>query len=142
MPLLPRVEPDHLWPRVTSARLLAACFDLAVGLRLLWPDEILGGSPSYAYLQQHFIGDVPLGIALLLFGGAMFASLYGDRAGELVDVAHWLSLLTWLLVAIDIGRVSISQIGSLVYGLVAVLNGFAYWHLRLWRRQLAREHAP
>lgn len=137
---LPAADPSHRYPRVTSARVLAALFDVAVGLRLLWPDNILGNplASGYRLLDQHFYGDVPLGLALLAFGAVMTAGLYTDRGMRVVAGATWLSLMTWLLVAVDIALVSISQIGSLVYVLVAVMNGYAYAHLTEWRAQIRR----
>lgn len=141
MPLLPHAETGHVYPRVTSARVLSAVFNIVVGVRLLLPDNILGNprSPSYRLLDAHFFGDVPLGFALLAFGLVMGASLYTDRWPRAVDVASWLSMLTWLLVAVDIARaVGIAQLGTLTYALDAALNAYAYAHLLSWRDQLRR----
>jgi len=127
-----------MYPRVTSARVLASLFNLAVGVRLLMPDTILDNpaNPSYRLASVHFLGDVPLGVGLLVYGAAMVASLYTDRWEVVPSVATWLSLVTWLLFAVDLALVNISQLGTLVYLLVAALNGFAYWHLLLWHRNM------
>lgn len=119
-------------PRGTSARILAACFNIAVGVRMLLPDDILGNdhNPSYRLINAHFFGDVPFGLMLLVYGAAMVFGLRSDRAPQLVHVASWLSMLTWLVVAIDIAAaIGLSQIGTLVYTLVVALNGFAYAHV-------------
>lgn len=131
----------HDEPRATSARVLAACFNLAVALRVLMPDEILGNPHNHGYrlINVHFFGDIPFGLMLLLYGGVMLVGLRTDRWPMLMHVATWLSLLTWTLVAVDIAIVNFSQIGSLVYALVAFLNGYAYLHLVLRQRDLGRE---
>lgn len=138
---LPQPDPKHRYPRVTSARALSALFNVAVGIRLLCPDVILGSplSPGYRLLDRHFFGDVPLGLALLLFGTVMIAGLYTDRWGRFVDVATWLAMLTWLVVAVDIALVSLSQIGTFAYALIAAMHGYAYAHVAGWRDQLRRE---
>lgn len=138
---LPVADASHQYPRVTSARTLSALFDVIVGLRLLMPDDILGNpmSPAYRLMDKHFYGDLPLGLALLAFGVAMTVGLYTDRWSRIVGTATWLSLLTWLLVSIDISLVSVTQIGSLVYLLVAVLHGYAYAYMREWQDQLRRQ---
>lgn len=136
----PAPEPTHIYPRVTSARVLAAMFDIAVGLRLLWPDNILGNPQIQAYrlLNAHFHGDAPLGLGLLVFGAVMLAGLYTDRCSRLVGAATWLSMLTWIVVAIDIALVTLSQLATVSYILVVALNAYAYAHLVEWRQQQAR----
>ena len=138
MRLLPPSPPGHMYPRVTSVRILAPLFNLAVGVRLLMPDPILDNpaNVSYRLAAVHFRGDVFLGVGLLLYGAAMVASLYTDRWEAVPSVATWLSLVTWLLFAVDLALVNPSQLGTLVYLLVAALNGFAYWHLLLWHRNM------
>lgn len=138
--LLPAADPAHRYPRVTSARTLAALFDLAVAVRLLLPDDILGNpqASGYRLLDVHFGGDLSLGLALLAYGALMTTGLYTDRWCRPVAVATWLSLMTWVLVAIDIALVSLSQIGTLAYLLIAAMNGYAYAHLTEWRAQLRR----
>lgn len=137
--LFPAADPAHRYPRVTSSRVLAALFDLAVGLRLLFADDILGATPGYRLMHAHFIGDVWLGLALLAFGAVMAAGLYTDRWSVAAGGATWLALLTWLLVAIDITLVNGSQIGTFAYGILAVgVHLFAYAHLREWQEQLHR----
>src|SRR4051794_4734004 len=142
MRLFPVGDPAHLYPRVTSARVMAAVVDVAVGVRLLCPDEVLASSPGYRLMLEHFRADWPLGLALLAFGAVMVAALYRDRFGRAVDVATWLALITWGLVAVDLALVNISQLGTLAYGLVAVLHGYAYAHLLAWREQRRRCPEP
>jgi hypothetical protein len=139
--LFPTADPDHRYPRVTSARVLAALFDVAVGVRLLCPDEILTDGSAYALIERHFFGDIPLGIGLLLFGGVMTASLYTDRLLRATDVANLLALLTWVLFAVDLTITNVSQLGTLVYALVAAMHGYAYAHLSAWRDQLRRSYS-
>lgn len=138
--LVPTAALTHRYPRVTSARVLSAGFNLAVGLRLLGPDDILGNprNPSYALLDRHFFGDVPLGVMLVALGAVMTVGLYTDRAGRVVGAATAWSVITWGLVAVDITLISLSQLGTLVYLLVAAMNCYAYAHLTAWRAQLRR----
>jgi hypothetical protein len=136
MRLLPPATPGHHYPRVTSARLLSALFDLAVGLRLLWPDDVLGSTGGYRLLALAFRGDVPLGVALLAFGAAQAAGLYTDRHGRVVDVATWLAMITWGLIGVLLAVTNPSQLGTLAYTLAAAIHAFAYAHLLAWRGQL------
>lgn len=138
--LLPTAEIGHHYPRVTSARTLSALFNVVVGVRLLLPDNVLG-NPSYRKIAALFVGDLPFGLVVLALGLVMTASLYTDRWLLVVNFATWLSALTWGLFAYCLATLNITQLGSLVYGLVAVLNMYAYWHLLLWDRQLQR-HRP
>lgn len=130
--------------KLTSARVLSAAFNLASGVRLLLPDDILGNplAPGYRQLRDHFQGDVPLGLALLLFGVVMVAAFYGDQVGRLAALITWASFLTWLLVAVDIAIVSVSTLGTLVYLLVALLNAWAYVDHTLWLNQVERDDRP
>lgn len=136
--LFPTADPDHRYPRVTSARVLTALFDVLVGLRLLWPDDVLHSTPAYAAVARHFLGDVPFGVALLAVGSAMLVALYTDRWCRLPQAAALLALITWMLFAVDLARINGSQIGTLAYALVAALHGYAYAHLVEWRDQLRR----
>jgi hypothetical protein len=144
MRLLPPADPRHHLPRVTSARTVAALLNVAMGVRLLWPDEILTNpaNPGYQQLARHVFGDVPLALALLTLGVVMTTGLYTDRWQRIVEGATWLSLLTWVVVAVDIALVNVSQLGTLVYAWVAVVNGYAYAHLREWQEQLRRNAGP
>lgn len=141
MRLLPTsgAMPGGRVPKLTSARVLAAGFNVAAGLRLLAPDDILSNplAPGYRLLRTHFNNDIPLGLALLAFGVVMVAAFYTDQ--RWTSVATWLSFLTWVVVAVDIALVSLSQLGSLVYILVACLNAWAYVHHTLWLNQVRRD---
>lgn len=126
-------------PKATSARTLSAFFNVAVGLRLLLPDDILNANPGYRLLDQHFFGDIPFGLACLIFGVVMCFAIFTDYAPrKLIHAASWLSMITWLLVAFDISKVNISQFGSLVYMLVAALNAWGYWHIVERERRMRR----
>lgn len=127
---------------MTSARVLAAAFNLVIGIRLLIPDDILGSVPGYRLMYRHFLGpwagDAPLGVVCLALGAAMTAGLYSDRWSSWVKGATFLSMLTWGLVAIDLTIANPSQLGTFSYGLAAVLNIYAYSHLADWLDQLER----
>lgn len=138
--LFPAPEPEHRYPRVTSARVLSALFNLAVAVRLLWPDDTLGGSPSYELADRHFLGDVGLATGLLLMGLLMAVSLYTDRVDHLAGTATLLALATWLLFAVDLALVNGSQIGTLVYGILAAGgHAYAFAHLLSYRDQRHRD---
>lgn len=140
---MPTADVNHVYPRVTSARVLAALFNAAVGFRLLLPDDSLDSSPGYRLAAVHFVDDVPFGLVLLALGAIQAFGLYSDRAGRLVDFATWGGLLTWLLFAIDLTLVNPSQLGTFAYGILAVgVHLYAYAHLLQWREQLRRGVAP
>lgn len=142
--LFPTADPTHQYPKVTSARVLSALFDVAVGLRLLWPDDSLGSSPGYALARAHFFGDAWLGAGLLVMGLVMGASLYAERLDKPAAVATVLGLVTWALFALDLLLTNGSQIGTFAYGILAA-GGHAYAlaHLLSWcdqrRRAAARD---
>lgn len=136
--LLPQADPDHVYPRVTSARVLAAALNVGMGVRLLLPDDVLGSSTGYRLLRAHVFGDAPLGAVLLALGLVMGASLYTDRWRKAPSVATFLSMLTWGLVAVDLAIVNPSQMGTIAYGVLAAMNGYAYAHLAEWRDQQRR----
>lgn len=137
---IPAPDPQHRYPRVTSARVLATVFDIAVGLRLLWPDDSLGSSEGYRYAETHFLGDVGLGGGLLLMGLVMGTSLYTDRIDKIAGAVTLLALATWVLFAYDLLLVNGSQIGTFAYGILAAgVHGYALAHLLSWRDQQRRD---
>lgn len=125
---------------MTSARVLAALFNFAVGLRLLWPDNSLGGSPAYELVNRHFLGDVWLGIGLLVMGLLMGVSLYTERIDKVAAAVTVLGLVTWVLFAVDLFLTNGSQIGTFVYGILAGgCHAYALAHLLSWRDQHERD---
>lgn len=137
----PHADPDHQYPRVTSARVLSALLNVAMGVRLLCPDAMLDSTAGYRLLRAHVLGDAPLGLVLLALGAVMTASLYTDRGGRLPGLATFASMLTWLLVAVDLAIANPSQMGTVGYGVLAAMNGYALAHLLGWRDQLQRGRA-
>lgn len=137
---LPTADPLHRYPRVTSARVLSALFNLAVGLRLLWPDDSLGSSPAYDLVERLFLGDVGLGMGALLMGAAMGASLYTERVDRPAIAATLLGLATWVVFALGLLFTNGSQIGTFAYGILAVgCHAYALAHLLSWRDQQRRD---
>ncbi len=140
--LLPSRDPAYSYPRATSARVLAAVFDVVVALRLLWPGDVIldpVDNPNFALVARHFHGDLALGLLLLACGAVMVAALYTDGVDRVAGWATWLSLLTWLLVAVDLLLVNRTQMGPLAYLLAVALNAYAYYHLLEWREQQRRD---
>lgn len=135
----------HRYPRASSARILAVAFDLAVAVRLLMPDDILGVNPSYRIANAMFFGDVGLGLGLLVYGAIMATSLVTDGWPRFVQVVTWVALVTWLAFGIALTIDNAGQIGTIAYGLAVGVHGFAFWHLLMWQHQLkrdARRYAP
>ena len=125
---------------MTSARVLSALVNLAIGLRLLWPDDSLGSSPAYAMAETHFFGDVGLGVSLTLMGAVMWASLFTGRVDRLALAATFLALATWVLFAIDLLIENGSQIGTFAYGIpVAGGHAYAFAHLLSFRDRERRD---
>lgn len=119
--------------------MLAALFDVLVGLRLLWPDDSLGSSPGYALAHAHFLGDAYLGGGLVAMGVVMAASLYADRLQEAAGVVTVLAMATWGLFALDLLITNGSQIGTFAYGIpVAGGHAYALAHLLFYRDQQRR----
>lgn len=147
----PSPDPTHEYPQVTSARVLAAVFNLAVGLRLLWPDDSLGSSSGYTLARSHFLwnqfGDAPLGLGLVAFGLVMGVSLYVEscRVAYAAAAVTLLGLATWVLFALDLLLDNGSQIGTFAYGILAGgVHCYALSHLLSWldqQRCLARAAA-
>lgn len=140
MRLLPTPDPQRLYPHQPSSRVLAAGWNVVVGVRLLLPDRILSDprNPAYRVALTHFVGDVPLGLVALILGAVMLAGLYTSRGRSIVLAATGLALLTWLLFAVDIALAFLPQLGTIVYAQVAVLHAFAYWHTVAYNRQQDR----
>lgn len=140
MQLFPTADPLHRYPRVTSARVLSSLFNLAVGLRLLWPDDSLGSSAGYRLAEAHFLGDAVLGTGLLVMGAIMAASLYTDRLDKIAGTATLLGLATWGLFAFDLALINGSQIGTFAYGILAAGGHcYALSHLLFYRDQRLRD---
>ncbi len=119
--------------------MLSAAFDIVVGLRLLLPDDILGSVPGYRLLDTHFVNDWVFGGGLLLLGVVMAVGLYTDRYPQLVSGAIWVSMLTWIVVAIDLVVVNPGQFGTFAYAVIAAMNGYAYAHAAEWSEQQRRD---
>ena len=140
MRLFPTAEPGHRYDRVTSARVLSAVFNLAVGLRLLWPDDSLVSSPAYGTVRAVFFGDGGLGAGLLLMGLVAGSALYTDAFERLAAAVTLLGLATWIVFAFGLLRDNGSQIGTLAYGILAAgVHAYAFAHLLAYRDQRLRD---
>lgn len=123
------------YPRNTSARVIAAGLDLAMGVRMLLPDDIFGTNRGYDILDRIFFGDTPFGLMTLTCGALAAAALFSDRFTWPAIAATVISLANWSIVAIALWKTNPSQIGSLAYTAIGATNIYALAHTARWQWQ-------
>lgn len=128
----------HIYPRATSARILTAVGNIAFGLRLLWPDDILSPNPGYRHIETVFRSDLILGLLLLVLGIACAAALLDDRWRKPARAAISAAGLVWTGIAVLIAIANPGQFGTIAYLFIAATHAFAYAHTVEWGNQLDR----
>ena len=123
------------YPRSTSARIIASWLDVAIGVRLLMPDDILGGNPGYSLIRAIFYGDVPFGLITVVCGTVGVAAMFSTRLTWPAVITYVVSLAVWSTTSIALFWVNVGQIGSLAYIAIAATNGFALAHSARWQWQ-------
>jgi hypothetical protein len=121
------------YPRRTSARVIAASLDVAVGVRMLMPDDIFGTNPGYRLLDRIFFGDIPFGLVTLTCGLVGIAALRSDHFTWPAIITTIVALANWSIVAIALLKVNPGQIGSLAYVAIAATNIYALAHTARWQ---------